>query len=146
MAKTGSPIKIRRAIPADAKEVKAAHYYAYQACYRGYLPDDFLDTMPFDQAVIERTANSIREHEYHVAEQDGHVIGFAKLDYPEEQAFEIQALYIHPDQQKQGAGSYLLQELCRLKREQGYKKLIIWTIKNGPSISIVKSVPKQIWL
>ena len=50
-------LKIRKAIPNDARDIKSAYYHAYQACYRGYSPDDFLDNMPFGESVIERTAN-----------------------------------------------------------------------------------------
>ena len=127
-------MKIRIATPQDAKNVKTAHYYAYQVSYRGYLPDDFLDNMPFDEAIIERTANAIKEHEYYVAEIDNQVVGFARLNYPEEKTVEIMALYVHPDFQKKGVGSTLIQEICRLKKENGYTQLVLWTIKNGPSV------------
>ena len=127
-------LKIRKAIPNDARDIKSAHYHAYQVCYRGYLPDDFLDNMPFDEAVIERTANRIKEVEYYVAETEKRVVGFLTLEYPEEQAVEIQMLYVHPDFQKQGIGSALMKEICRLKKQDGYNKLIVWTIKDGPSI------------
>ena len=84
--------------------------------------------------MIERTANRIKEVEYYVAETENHVVGFLTLEYPEEQAVEIQMLYVHPDFQKQGVGSALMKEICRLKKEDGYNKLIVWTIKDGPSI------------
>jgi len=127
-------IKIRQATPEDAKDIKSAHYHAYQVSYRGYLPDDFLDKMPFDEAVIERTANYIKNREYLVAETDHHVIGFASLDYPEEKTVEIMALYVHPEFQNKGAGSALINEVCRLKKKLGFHKLVLWTIKDGPSI------------
>ena len=127
-------MKIRRATPNDAADVKSAHYHAYQVNYRGYLPDSYLASIPFDKAIIEQTANYIKEHEYYVAEQDGRVIGFANVDYPEDKTVEIQGLYVHPDFQKSGAGSALMNEICQLKKAAGYTKLVLWTIKNGPSV------------
>jgi len=127
-------MNIRRAVPSDARSVKSAHYHAYQVSYRGHLSDENLDSMPFDEAVIERTANAIKEKEYYVAEVNNQVIGFASLDYPEEKTVEIMALYVHPDFQKQGAGSALVNEICHLKRKEGYQRLVLWTIKNGPSL------------
>lgn len=127
-------MKIRKATPADARAVKSAHYHAYQVSYRGYLPDEFLDAMAVDEAAIERTANKIKEVEYYVAEVDGQVIGFAILCYPEDKAVEIQALYVHPDFQKHGAGSALIKEISRIKKAEGYKTLIAWTMKRGPSL------------
>ena len=127
-------MKIRRATPTDAKAVKAAHFYAYRISYRGYLPDDYLDSMTFDAATIERTAQRIKEVEYYVAEKDKQVIGFANLCYPEEKTVEVQTLYVHPNFQKQGAGSALLDEICRIKKKAGFQKLVVWTMKNGPSL------------
>lgn len=146
-------MKIRRATPNDAKEVKAAHYYAYQVSYKGYLPDDYLKNMPFDDAIIERTANHIKEHEYYVAEKDGRVVGFACLVYPEEKVVEIEALYVHPDFQKQGAGTALINEVCSLKKAEGYTKLVLWTMENGPSLGFYQkqglkqsnNVKKKFW-
>lgn len=146
-------MKIRKAIPSDAKDIKSAHYHAYQVCYRGYLPDDYLDTMPFDATVIERTKNYIKEHEYYVAEKNSQVIGFAYLSYPEEKTVEVKALYIHPDFQKQGAGTALMKEICRIKKEAGYKKLVLWTLKDGPSLVFYQkqgmkksNTPEKLWV
>ncbi len=127
-------MKIRQATPLDAKAVKSAHYHAYQVNYKGYLPDDYLNKMPFDEDIISRTANYIQEHEYYVAEYNNRVIGFASCEYPDDKTVEIMALYIHPDFQKQGAGSALIKEICRLKKEIGYKKIVLWTLQNGPSL------------
>ena len=127
-------MKIRRATPNDAAGVKSAHYHAYQVNYKGYLPNDYLDSMPFDEAIIERTANYIKDHEYYVAEQDGHVIGFVRLTYPEKKVVEIEALYVHPEFQKKGAGTALMNKVCSVKKKEGYTKLVLWTMKEGPSL------------
>ena len=127
-------MKIRRAKPSDAPAVKLAHYHAYQTSYRGYLPDDFLNAMPFNQDVIDKTAENIRKNEYYVAEEDGHVLGFAMLTYPEPATVEIQALYVHPDFQRRGVGRRLVQTICRRKKKAGFRHSCLWTIKNGPSL------------
>ena len=127
-------MKIRKATLKDAKDIKAAHHYAYQVNYRGYAPDDYLDALVFDDATIQRMADHIKENEYYVAEKEGHVIGFTNLRYPEEGVVEIGGLYVHPDFQKLGAGSSLVKKVCQMKKSKGYKKLILWTIKDGPSI------------
>ena len=127
-------MKIRKATLKDAKDIKSAHYHAYQVNYRGYAPDDFLDSLVFDNAAIQRMADHMKENEYYVAENEGHVIGFTNLRYPEEGIVEIGGLYVHPDFQKLGAGSSLVKKVCQMKKAKGYKKLILWTIKDGPSI------------
>lgn len=127
-------MKIRKATIQDAKDIKSAHYHAYQVNYRGYVPDDFLDSLVFNDAAIQRMADYMKKDEFYVAEKGGHVIGFAELRYPEEGVVEIGGLYVHPDFQKLGAGSSLVKKVCQTKKAKGYKKLILWTIKDGPSI------------
>lgn len=48
------------------------------------------------------------------------------------------AIYIHPDFQRCGAGSALLHEISHIKKEQGYTKLVLWTIKKGSSLGFYK--------
>lgn len=143
---------IRKAEPKDAKEIKQVHVSAYQKNYRGFLPDDFLDNLKLDDEVIERTQNHIKTNEYLVAECEGKVVGFAKLCVPAEKEIEIQALYIHPNYQKRGIGTLLVNRVWQEKKEQGFRKLIIWTIKNGPSIGFYlkqgfkeTNMPEKIW-
>ena len=125
---------VRRAKSEDARGIKSAHYWAYQKCFKGYLPDDFLKAMPFDEDTIQRTAEYIKTHEYYVAEKDKQILGFTALQYPEEKTVEVLSLYVHPDVQRQGVGTALMNEVCRISKERGYTKLILWTIKDGPSI------------
>jgi len=127
-------MKVRPAKPSDAPSVRSAQYYAHKISYRGYLPDDYLDSIALDNAAIECTAQKIQETEYYVAEKDKKVIGFANLCYPEEKTVEVQTFYVHPDFQRQGAGSALLNKICKIKKKAGYTKLVVWTIKNGPSL------------
>ena len=127
-------MKIRKATLKDAKDIKSAHYHAYQVNYRGYAPDDYLDSLVFDDVAIQRMADHMKENEYYVAEKEGHVIGFAELRDSEEDVVEIGGLYVHPDFQKLGAGSSLMKKVCQMKKAKGYKKLVLWTIKDGPSI------------
>ena len=134
------PIKIRQAVPTDAKDIKFIHYHAYQVCYRGYLPDDFLDQMPFDDAVIQRTAARIKSVEYYVVELNNHIAGFLCVQVPEARTVEVQMLYIHPDFQRQGLGRALMCEICVLKKKQGFKKLIAWTIKDGPAVGFYEKL------
>lgn len=137
-------IKVRRALPKDARDIKSIHIHAYQSNYRGYLPDDFLDNMSFDKGIIERTANRVKEVEYYVAEIKGRVVGFLALEYPEKGVVEVQLLYVHPDFQRQGVGTALMKEVYHLKEGKGYNKLIAWTIKDGPSVGFYQKQAMKI--
>lgn len=133
-------MKIRRAVPEDAQVIKTIHVTTYQTSYRGYLPDDELDQMMPDEEHIQRTKAYIQKVECWVAEENDQVIGFAYVVYPEPDAFEIQALYVHPHFQHKGGGSLLVSTLCSDKKEKGFHKLIVWTLKNGPSIGFYQKM------
>ena len=127
-------MRIRKATLADARDIKSVHYHAWTTNYRGYAPDEYLDSMKFDNKSIQEMTNYMKEDEFFVAEENGRVIGFTELKYPDDKTVEIGGLYVHPDFQKQGAGSSLVKKVCQMKKSKGYKKLILWTIKDGPSI------------
>lgn len=133
-------MKIRQALPNDAKSIKEIHVAAYQTSYRGYLPDDELNTMAVTEERIQRTAEYLKKVEGWVVEDNGKIIGFAYVAYPEPEAFEINLLYVHPDYYRKKAGSTLLSFLCQEKKKQEYKRLIVWTLKNGPSIGFYKKM------
>ena len=135
---------VREATTEDAKRVAEINVIGWHTAYKGLVPDDFLANMPFDEDIIRRTADRIQEHEYYVAEVDDHVVGFASLEYPEEKVVEIMALYIHPDFQKKGVGSALVNYICQHKKDAGYNRLVLWTIKNGPSVGFYQKQGLQL--
>lgn len=133
-------MKIRLATSKDAQSVKEVQVETYQSCYRGYLPDDELDAMVADEDHIQRTAAYIQKTECWVVEEDNRVIGFAYITYPETDTFEINALYIHPNFQRKGIGSAWVSKLCTEKKENGFTKLVVWTLKDGPSIGFYQKI------
>ena len=133
-------MKIRKAILADAKDIKSAWYHASQVNFRGYAPDNILEHLAFDDKAIQKQKELISNGEYYVAEEKDQVVGFANLRYPEKDAIEIGGLYIQPDFQRKGIGSALLEKICQTKKKLGYKKLILWTIKGGPSLGFYKKL------
>lgn len=127
-------IVIRRAIPDDAPAIKKIHKETYQTSYRGYIPDEYLDNIPLNAEVIERTRKYLETTECWLAVYDEKTAGFAYIAYPEDDAFEINALYVHPKYQKSGIGSKLINYLCKEKKARGLSKCIVWTMKFGPSL------------
>lgn len=132
-------ISIRKAVPDDALAIKQIHNTAYKVSYRGYLPDEFLDSLTIDDDTIKRTQKYLTQTECYVAIIKNQVIGFMYVCYPEDNIFEIQALYIHPEYQKCGAGSALVQNLWKIKANK-YPKCVVWTMKFGPSLNFYKKM------
>ncbi len=132
-------ISIRKAVPDDALAIKEVHNAAYQISYRGYLPDEFLDTLTIDDNIIKRTQKYLTQTECYVATIKNQIVGFLYVSYPENKTFEIQALYVHPQYQNCGAGTALVQNLWKLKANE-YPKCVVWTMKFGPSLNFYKKM------
>ena len=125
---------IRLATVEDAYVIKDVHISAYKTSYRGFLPDDVLDAMHIDDEIINKTKKCLEETECHVVEESGKIIAFAYISYPETDVFEINAIYVHPNHQKVGAGSLLIDKICKDKKNKNFKNCVVWTMKNGPSL------------
>ena len=126
---------IRLATIEDAYAIRNVHVSAYKTSYRGFLPDDVLDAMYVDdEEAINKMKKYLAETECHVVEENGTIIAFAYVSYPKTDIFEINAIYVHPQYQRAGAGSLLMDKICEEKICKKYNKCVVWTMKNGPSL------------
>ena len=129
-----SKITIRKATPDDAYDIKKVHIETYKESYRGYIPDEYLNHLQLDDEVVERTKKYLATCECWVAVVGENPVAFAYVSYPEDNIFEINALYVHPAYQKCGAGSMLVNYLCENKKSHNLVNCVVWTMKFGPSI------------
>ena len=113
---------IRIATTEDAYAIRDVHINAYKTSYRGFLPDDILDAMYIDDEAIKKTKKYLAETECHVVEENGTIIAFAYVSYPKTDIFEINAIYVHPNHQRIGAGSLLMNKICEEKICKKYSK------------------------
>lgn len=118
---------------ADTDAVGEVHVRAWQAAYRGAMPDDFLDGLrPDDRAAMwRRWILDESPGQRDVVEVDGRVVGFAtfgaETDGDEEPPRgELYAINLHPDYWRQGLGRQLIghvtDELVRL----GFRRAVLW--------------------
>jgi GNAT superfamily N-acetyltransferase len=126
-------VTVRQARIADAPAMGRLHVRAWQAAYRGQMPDGYLDGLRADERAAgwerylgrERPRGAIL-----VAEQAGEVVGFANLGPAEdpEGAGELYALNVDPAHWGTGAGRALLEaaqaELARL----GFAETVLWVL------------------
>jgi GNAT superfamily N-acetyltransferase len=126
-------VTVRQARTADAPAMGRLHVRAWQAAYRGQMPDGDLDSLRADERAAgwerylgrERPRGAIL-----VAEQAGEVVGFANLGPAEdpEGAGELYALNVDPAHWGTGAGRALLEaaqaELARL----GFAETVLWVL------------------
>ena len=126
-------VRVRQARVADAPAMGRLHVRAWQAAYRGQMPDDYLERLrPEDRAaywdgVLRRED---RGGAVLVAERAGEVVGFAAAGpSPDpEGAGELYAINLDPDHWGTGAGRALLAaaqaELARL----GLAESVLWVL------------------
>jgi GNAT superfamily N-acetyltransferase len=126
-------VTVRPATVADAAAMGRLHVRAWQAAYRGQMPDDYLDGLRASERAAgwERALGRGRDRAaVLVAEQDGQVTGFANLGPARdlEGAGELYAINVDPDRWGTGAGRALLlaaqAELARL----GFAETVLWVL------------------
>jgi ribosomal protein S18 acetylase RimI-like enzyme len=126
-------VTVRPATVADAPAMGRLHVRAWQAAYRGHMPDDYLDGLRAEDRAAgwERVLGRGRERGVVlVAEQAGQVTGFANLGPAEDPpgAGELYAINVDPAAWGTGAGRALLlaaqAELARL----GFDETVLWVL------------------
>jgi GNAT superfamily N-acetyltransferase len=129
---------IRLAEPADAAAIARLHVIAWQAAYRGQLPDQFLENL----SVPEREnmwrsflANSLPESRVFVAEED-EVVGFACTGRTRDteappNTGEIVAIYLHPSLIGSGRGRILFEYIVDNLRMRGYEMATLWVLETN---------------
>ena len=135
-------MKIVKGLPKDARALKNIHVSAYKTSYRGFMPDDYLNSLAVTEDVVERTKAYIEKTECYMVEENGEKIAFVYLDYPKEkkEVFEIMAIYVHPIWHHKGVGRLIVNELSQIKKKEGFEKIIAWTMKNGPSVGFYEKM------
>jgi len=124
---------VRRATAADAPAIGRLHVRAWQAAYRGHMPDDYLDGLRAEDRAAGWARSLGRERPRGavlVAERAGEVVGFAALGpSPDpEGAGELFSINVDPAHWGTGAGRALLEaaqdELARL----GFAESVLWVL------------------
>lgn len=126
---------IRPALPDDATAIGVVHVRAWQAAYRGVMPDEYLDSLSTDQRAAMWRDRIAREDlpPLLVAETEGVVVGFAaygrERPSPEQTgAGELGAINLDPDHWGKGIGRSLFREVMVALRPLGYREAILWVV------------------
>jgi GNAT superfamily N-acetyltransferase len=139
----GGPVRVRRALLADARAIAEVTVRGWQAAYRGLMPDEFLDGLSVAgreaawREMLERDADG--GVPAWVAERDGHVVGFVSSGPPRDAdvplpAAEVYAVYVLPEEWRTGIGRSLLETAVGHWRSHGATTLVLWVLEaNGPA-------------
>jgi GrpB-like predicted nucleotidyltransferase (UPF0157 family)/ribosomal protein S18 acetylase RimI-like enzyme len=114
------------------------HVRSWQAAYRGILPDSLLDGLSVaDREQAWRVLlNDGSERWLTLVAEDsrGSITGFCSVATPsrdkgvDRRTAEIAALYVNPDQWRQGAGSAMLSAAAKELGGKGWRDLTLWVL------------------
>ncbi len=106
-------LNIRSATENDAHSIANINVLGWKTAYRGLVPDDLLDNLSVTEKRIQKVADHILETKiFLIAENETGVVGYlsggkprnSRLPFP----YEIYTFYVHPDFQRQGVGTALM--------------------------------------
>jgi ribosomal protein S18 acetylase RimI-like enzyme len=127
-------VRVRPAVIDDAPAIAQLHVRAWQAAYRGLVPDALLDGLSVrarETRWRELLAGAPRTL---VAIVAGEVAGFCSTvapardeDLPPRTA-EIAAIYVDPDRWRSGAGQALLDAALDGLRDEGHEAVVLWVL------------------
>ena len=132
-------VRIREAVPTDARAIAEVHVASWQATYRGQLTDEYLDGLSVEDRLrstrdsIERVGPGRRTW---VAEEGGRVLGFAVTGSSEDadadrRTGEVYAIYLDPERVGTGAGRALFAHVVGDLRERGYLTTTLWVLESN---------------
>jgi ribosomal protein S18 acetylase RimI-like enzyme len=125
-------VTIRPMAVADVARVGEVHVRAWQAAYRGAMPDAFLDGLrPEDRADMWR--RGIEEGwpgRRDVIEVDGDVAGFAaygpERDGDDPTRGELYAINLDPEYWRQGLGRRFIRHVTAELAQLGFQRVVLW--------------------
>ena len=133
---------VRLAAPSDAEALGAISARAFEATYRGIVPDAALDEWIGGGAAAWQAALASRAPDSPsrawVAEREGSVIGYATTSParanwlpPPDGAGELTNLYLDPDVIGTGVGRGLYDHAVADLRERGFDPLVVWAFRDN---------------
>jgi ribosomal protein S18 acetylase RimI-like enzyme len=130
---------IRAASPEDAKAIAEVHVAAWQATYRGLMPDSFLDELTVEKRIV-LWQHALREPSSAtlvVAQDRESLAGFCFFgptrdeDGKNKPVGEIVALNVRPDCWRSGFGRGLCDFALREAPRRKWKTVTLWVLKGN---------------
>lgn len=131
------PVFVRNAGVGDAAAIARVHVAAWEAAFRGIMPDEHIDARTIEVRTSQWTSRLAETNRFVwvACDANGDVQGFAgaKLLDPAQGGFQsyLQTLYVHPRAARQGIGSQLLRVACARLRDMGARNLALRTLRLG---------------
>lgn len=117
---------VRPATTGDVSAIREIADAAWWDAYPGVLETeqirDGLATL-YDAAFLSRVLAEREDLLFLVAERDGEAVGFASAQQTFADEVELYTLFVHPDHQREGVGTALLEAVETAARDAGTERL-----------------------
>ncbi|SDS01330.1 GNAT family N-acetyltransferase [Microlunatus soli] len=131
-------VVIRPSRLTDSEELGSVHVAAWQAAYRGIMPDDYLDGLDPVANARRRRRNfddPSRTGTELAAELDGRVVGFSYFGPPRDEVpdgwGELWVINLHPGVWRRGIGTRLFAAAVDGLRDAGYRHGYLWVVADN---------------
>ena len=130
-------VAIREMTLADTRAVGGLHVRAWQATYRGVIPDSYLDSLrPAESAELWRRAVSERHRRtrHLVAAAGTEPVGFAAVGpyRGDEPVGELYAINVDPAWMGRGVGRVLIGAAVDELAGAGHRHALLWVLRDNP--------------
>lgn len=130
-------MKIRPALPSDARAIADLHVRTWQSTYRGIVPDAYLDALSIDKretALRESIARG--SPEMWVANADAEITGWIAFGASRDSdakpgVGEIEAIYVSPDHWSIGTGRELWDVARARLVERDFASVTLWVLEQN---------------
>jgi ribosomal protein S18 acetylase RimI-like enzyme len=129
-------IEIRRATPADAPAIGAAHVASWRSTYPGILPDSFLAKLSVGRQAHYYDRSIRMGAGVIVAIADQRIVGFTTARPTRKSEIgdgEVETLYVLDDYKDRGIGRKLLQNAATHLATQGCTAAFAWVLQANPA-------------
>jgi pyridoxine 4-dehydrogenase len=138
MPTPATPAHVRPATLDDAEAIASAHVRAWQAAYRGLMPQDYLDRLDLGARVARWRELLAAPGDVFVAETAGRtILGFTGLGPSRDEdgdpvtTGEVQAIYLAPEAWGQGTGRQLMADAVARLARRGFTRATLWVLSTN---------------
>jgi ribosomal protein S18 acetylase RimI-like enzyme len=131
-------MNLRRAEAPDAEKCARVHVAAWQAAYRGLVPDDFLAGFTVEKrAAAFQTALENHTEETYLLEQGDEPVAILTIgpnrdeDLDPARDGELWGIYLSPGWWRRRIGWQLVDEAEHMLGSRGYERVVLWVLEKN---------------
>ncbi|KIL41333.1 GCN5 family acetyltransferase [Gordoniibacillus kamchatkensis] len=143
---------IREACIEDAEKIAKVHVDSWKSTYQGIISEYYLSSLSVEKRLKSWlwTFENLEIHQKIFVAEDtpGNIVGFSSGGRSRNNEFkhdgELYAIYLLKDYQRLGLGKMLFTSIVRSLKDSGYSAMMLWVLKDNPSVEFYKLQGGQI--